>query len=116
MPPPGPLMDTFPAPSPQRDQGTREQRLQLGLGGFVTPRLWLGAQYAHPLSGRSGGFDLPYRQQTQNCTAFGNCMPTANGSAHVDGLGSARTYASDSFQISLRWSPRASRAAAGSAP
>jgi hypothetical protein len=108
-PAPGALMDTFPDPSAQRDRGTREQRLQFGLGGFITQRIWLGAQYAHPLDGRSGGFDLPYRQQLQNCSALGTCNSTPTGSAHVDGLGSARAFASDYFLVSLRWAPAASR-------
>lgn len=108
-PPAGLLMETFPDQGPQHDRGTREQRLQFGLGGFVTQRIWLGAQYSLPLSGRSGGFDLPYEQQLSGCRVTAVCMPMANGSAHVDGLGSARTYASDLFMINLRWSPAASR-------
>ncbi|WP_457831248.1 hypothetical protein, partial [Staphylococcus aureus] len=66
-PPAGLLMETFPDQGPQHDRGTREQRLQFGLGGFVTQRIWLGAQYSLPLSGRSGGFDLPYEQQLSGC-------------------------------------------------
>lgn len=110
-PPADRLMETFPVRDTQRDRGTREQRLQFGLGGFISQRVWLGAQYSLPLSGRSGGFDLPYQQQVAGCQVLSACMPTANGSAHVDGLGSARTYASDLFMLNLRWSPAASRGA-----
>lgn len=110
-PPADRLMETFPDSGAQHDRGTREQRLQFGLGGFVTQRFWLGAQYSLPLSGRSGGFDLPYQQQVAGCRVVNMCMPMANGSAHVDGLGSARTYASDLFMLNLRWSPAASRGA-----
>ncbi len=106
-----PLMDSFPDSGTQRDRGSREQRLQFGVGGFVTQRLWFGVQYAHPLSGRSGSFDLPYRQQMQGCVVLGNCNPTPNGSAHVDGIGSARAYASDQWLLSVRFSPGESRGA-----
>lgn len=110
-PPPALLMDGFPDPATQRDRGTREQTLQVGLGGFVTQRLWLGAQYAHPLAGRSGAFDQPYLQQAANCQATNSCQPQAYGSDRVDGLGSARAYASDTFLLSIRWAPAANRGA-----
>jgi len=109
-PPDAPLLnDTFPDPAAVRDGGTREQRLQVGLGVFVTQRLWLGAAWSHPLSGRSGSATVPYLAQLQNCEALNACNPRSNGSDGIDGLGSARTFASDSFQLQLRWQPRSSQ-------
>jgi len=105
--PPG--QDSFPDPATQRDRGSREQRLQLGLGAFLGQHLWLGLAWTHPLSGRSAGFELPYLRQTRNCEALGGCMPQANGSDAVDGLGDGRAYASDSWQLRLRWQPRSSQ-------
>jgi len=102
----GPLQDSFPDPAPLRDGGSREQRLQFGLGAFLTPRLWLAFAYTHPLSGRSGSVTVPYQQQLSGCEAFDSCQPRANGSDVVDGLGRARSYASDSVLLTLRWQPR----------
>lgn len=106
--PPDPdlLAETFPDPAAVRDGGSREQRLQLGLGAFVTPRLWLAVAWTRPLAGASGAFAVPYLQQGTDCEATGTCLPRANGSDAVDGLGPARAFASDSWQLSLRWQPR----------
>jgi hypothetical protein len=103
--------ESFPDPGNFSDGGVTERRLQFGIDGFVTQRIRVGLQYAIPLSGRSGGFDLPYLAQAQNCTAFGNCMPTRYGSAHVDGLGSARAYASDYALLTVTFSLPQSRGA-----
>jgi hypothetical protein len=107
-PPPAPAsgligtpQDSFPDPGSFSDGGITERRLQFGIDGFITQRIRIGLQYAIPLSGRSGGFDLPYLSQAQGCTAAGNCMPMRYGSAHVDGLGSARAYASDYALLTL---------------
>ena len=107
-----PGMDSFPDPGRFRDGGTREQRLQAGVSAFLTQRLRLAFSYEHPLSGRSGGFDLPYLQQPQDCgglNPLAPCITQPNGSAHVDGLGSARSFASDVWMLSLDWAPAASR-------
>ena len=101
-----PLQQAFPDPAPLRDGGTREQRLQIGLGAFITPRLWLSLGWTHPLSGRSGGVTVPYFEQATDCGSVGTCMPRAIGSDPVDGLGNARRYASDTVQLRLRWQPR----------
>ncbi|WP_293370536.1 transporter [Nevskia sp.] len=106
-----PLQETFPDPAPLRDAGTREQRLQFGLGAFISQRLWIAFAYTRPLAGRSGGVTVPYRQQGVDCVALGNCLPRDNGSDAIDGLGRARAYASDSLLLSLRWQPRQSRGA-----
>lgn len=107
----GPGQDSFPDPAIQHDGGSREQRLQLGLGAFVSQRLWLGLAWTHPLAGRSAGLDLRYQQQPQNCAALGLCNPQANGSDALDGLGNGRAYASDTWQLRLRWQPASSRGA-----
>ncbi len=110
QPPPAALgQDSFPDSSIHHDDGSRERRLQLGLGAFVNQRLWLGLAWTRPLAGQSGGLDLPYLQQLQNCAALGACNPQPNGSAAVDGLGQARAYASDSWLLSLRWQPASSQ-------
>lgn len=104
-----PLQTRFPDPAALRDGGTREQRLQFGLGTFITQRLWLAFAYTRPLAGRSGRVTVPYLQQGSDCVALGTCEPRANGSDVVDGLGRARSYASDSFLLSIRWQPRQRR-------
>lgn len=106
-----PPQDTFPDPGGFRDAGVSERRLQFGVEGFVTERIRIGLQYVVPLSGHGGGFDLPYLTQNQNCQAAGNCMPTRYGSDHVDGLGSARAYASDYALLSLTFALPQSRGA-----
>lgn len=103
-PPAAPIgMETFPEPSARHDGGTRERRAGLALQGFVTPRLLLGLHWTHALSGRSGEFDQPYLMQTAGCAATTGCNPQPNGSAHVDGLGPARSYADDQWLLRLRW-------------
>lgn len=103
------LQEAYPDPAPLRDGGSREQRLQLGLGVFITQRLWLAFAWTHPLSGRSGGVTVPYLQQGTDCRALGNCMPREIGSDAIDGLGGARSFASDTVLLSLRWQPRQTR-------
>ncbi len=103
------LQEAYPDPAPLRDGGTREQRLQFGLGAFITQRLWLAFAYTRPLSGRSGGVTVPYLQQGTDCRAVGSCMPREIGSDAIDGLGRARSFASDTFGLSLRWQPRQTR-------
>lgn len=97
-------MDTFPDPRALGDGGTEDTRLGYRLSWFVTPRLNIGLSRVQPRSGKSGEFDLPYLQQTRNCTATMNCNPQPNGSAHVDGLGSARVFASEYWLLTLNWS------------
>lgn len=111
-----PLQVGFPDPAPLRDGGSREQRLQFGLGLFVTQRLWLALTYTHPLSGRSGELTVPYLQQGSECTALGRCTPQVIGTDTVDGLGRGRSFASDSIGLRLRWQPRQAGRAPGRAP
>ena len=96
-------MDIFPDPAPVRDGGSELTRVGAGLSWFARPRLRLNLSWAHPVAGKSGEFDLHYLQQMQRCIATNTCNPQPAGSAHVDGLGSARSYADDSISLSLGW-------------
>ncbi len=98
-------MESFPDPGTFTDGGTRELSLGLGAHWFVIPRLRLSVNYWLPQSGKSGAFDLPFREQPMGCVALpGGCNPTPNGSARVDGLGSARSYASNFWMLSFTYS------------
>lgn len=103
-PPSAPLgMETMPDPRAMEDRGTLEQTLGASLRWFFSPRVSLTLHYLRPQSGRSGAFDLPYTRQTIACAATLSCSPQANGSARVDGLGSARTYSSETWIAALSW-------------
>ena len=100
-----PASDNFPTPGSYRDDGTESLRAGASLYGFLSQRWLLGLHYARPLSGKSGEFDLPYsNRQPAGCTVGATgCNVTAGGSVHVDGLGPARVFASDSFTLSLQY-------------
>lgn len=103
-PPPSlPIYETFPDPGNFHDGGTRLSQLAVGLHGYLGQRLLLSLDYVMPQSGRSGGFDLPYLEQLSDCAALGGCNPQANGSDPVDGLFSARSYASEYFVLGAQW-------------
>ncbi len=107
-PPPNttPPSDNYPAPGVYRDAGTERIRAGASLYGFLGQRWLLGLHYAHPLSGKSGEFDLPYNnRQPAGCTVGSTgCMVTPGGTAEdVDGLGPARVFASDRFTLSLQY-------------
>lgn len=97
-------METFPDPAPVQDGGTASTQWAASLSWFLTQRWRLDLQWTRALSGRSGELDVPYLQQLQGCAALQNCNPQPNGRDHVDGLGSARTLASDIVTLGLRWS------------
>lgn len=105
-------MDSFPDPSLIEDQGARLTQAAFGLSWFIAPRLRVDATWHHPLSGKSGAFDLSFLQQPMRCAATETpisdpaCNPERYGSAQVDGLGnSARAYADDhySLRIAYQW-------------
>lgn len=104
-PPPPLASDNFPTPGSYRDDGTELLRAGASLYGFVSQHWLLGLHYARPLSGKSGEFDLPYSNRTPaGCTVGSTgCNVTAGGTVHVDGLGTARVFASDSFTLSLQY-------------
>lgn len=94
---------TAPAPGTYTDGGTGLTTFGIGLNYFVTQR-WLAAlQYMHPHSGRSGEFDLPYNEHTPAGCKNGapTCTTMPAGSVRVDGLGPARSYASDRLVLTL---------------
>lgn len=94
---------TAPAPGAYTDGGTGLTVYGVSLNYFVTQR-WLAAlHYVRPHSGRSGEFDLPYNEHTP--AGCKNDAPTCTtqpvGSVRVDGLGPARSYASDRLVLTL---------------
>jgi hypothetical protein len=104
-PEPPPQSDNFPTPGTYRDNGTRLSTAGASLYWFATQR-WLGGlHYAHPLSGRSGEFDVPYTNRTPaGCmTSATTCQTSDGDTVRADGLGPARVYASDRFTLTLSY-------------
>lgn len=99
------LSDIVPVAGTYRDQGVDSRIAVLSLRWFCTPRLAAGVHYTHPLSGRGGEFDLDLVQRTPAGCAPGTvgCLTSPAGSAHEDGLGSARSYASDRVALSITY-------------
>lgn len=100
----GNVMETFPDPGVHRDGGTEQRRLDLAAHWFARPDLRLSLHYVKPLSGSSGEFDLRYLEQRENCRATNDCDPQPNGTDRVDGLGAARSYASDYWMLTITYS------------
>lgn len=100
-----PESDNYPTPGIYDDGGTSLFTAGLSAGYFLTQRLQLGLHYAKPLSGRSGEFDLPYtNRQPAGCVPGATgCTTSAGPTVHVDGLGSARSYASDRLMLTLHY-------------
>lgn len=108
-PPPGPGNYTsrnFPTPGTYYDDGTALRAYGLAVQYFLAQR-WLAAvHYTTPQSGRSGQFELPFTNR--QCTVGGgqsssSCMDSDAGSVIVDGMGPARSYASDRLMITLTY-------------
>lgn len=97
-------METFPDPGVHRDGGTEQRRVDLAAHWFARPDLRLSLHYVKPLSGQSGEFDLRYLEQQDNCRATNNCNPQPNGTDRVDGLGAARSFASDYWMLTITYS------------
>lgn len=95
--------ENFPNPATVLDGGTGSQVIGTSISWFLNQWILLGLHYSHPIAGESGEFDLPFLQQTAGCEATLSCDPQPNGTARVDGLGSARSYASDHWQLSISW-------------
>lgn len=100
-----PASDNYPTPGLYHDDGTALRSYGYGLQWFLTQRLLLAAHYTVPDSGRSGRFLLPFtNRQPAGCTPTSPTCSTSEGdSVLVDGQGAARSYASDSFTISLSY-------------
>lgn len=100
-----PLGDVIPVPGTYHDDGTDLRLLSIALRWFLHPRVAAALHYTHPLSGHSGEFELDQVQRTPagcNVDAPG-CVVTPAGSTRVDGLGSARSDASDRIGLSFTW-------------
>lgn len=98
-----PQSDNFPTPGQYRDEGTALRSAGLSLSYFLSQRWLLGVHYTQALSGRSGEFELPYtNRRPAGCTVGATgCITGAGGSVQVDGLGPARSYASDRLMFTL---------------
>ncbi|HUS24475.1 MAG TPA: transporter [Candidatus Binatia bacterium] len=97
---------TYPTPGEYRDGGTALRTWGGSLQYFVTQRVLAGISYTLPLSGKSGEFDLPFSNRacgTGGGPGAGSCTIGENGSAHEDGLGAARSYASRRLMLTLRF-------------
>lgn len=102
-PPPTQTTSMAPAPGYYYDGGTSLTTAGVSISAFITQR-WLAAlHYERPLSGKSGEFDLPYNQHSPAGCKDGatNCQTTPSGTVHVDGLGPARSYASDRLMFTV---------------
>lgn len=97
--------DNYPTAGSYRDGGTALREVGAGLQWFVAQRLVLGLHYRHPESGRSGQFLLPFTdRRPAQCTPGGlGCMTSPGETVLVDGMGAARVYASDRWQLSLNY-------------
>lgn len=100
-----PLADRIALPGRYRDQGTEAIDAALGLRWFVTQRLVLGAHYSRPLSGQSGVFEVDLADRLPaGCNIDApTCVQVPAGSTPLDGLGSARRFASDRIGLSLTY-------------
>ncbi len=104
-----PLLGTsrsYPLPGTYRDDGTRLFSAGASLHFFATQNLLASLSYTRPVSGRSGQFPLPFTQE--------QCLPGGTGGALTcfegdgptllqDGAGAARTFASDSWMLTLTY-------------
>lgn len=102
--PPAPAagMQTFPTRGSYSDGGTALSAFGVSLSWFVRQNWLLAVHVFQPREGESGEFDLPFSQQPTGCTLLNNCNPQPSGqSRRVDGLGGARSYASQSLMLSI---------------
>ncbi|MGH8528278.1 MAG: transporter [Nevskiales bacterium] len=102
--PPAPAsgMQTFPTPGVYRDGGTQLSAIGLSLSWFARQNWLLGLHVFQPRDGESGEFELPFSQQPSSCTLLNNCNPQPSGqSRRVDGLGGARSYASQTLMLTV---------------
>ncbi|HKY93429.1 MAG TPA: transporter [Nevskiaceae bacterium] len=88
-----------------RDGGTSWLAGTLALRWFVLPRLAATVEYRHPFAGESGEpvIDLVFRTPAGCDPSALTCAVTDAGQARADGLGGARSLASDRIGLSLTW-------------
>lgn len=104
-PEPPPNSDNYPTPGSYHDTGTELRRLGVAIDVFAGQRWQLGLRWEHPLSGRSGQFDLPYTNRTpEGCTPGATgCMTSEGETVFVDAYGPARVFASDRWALTARF-------------
>lgn len=100
-----PASDNFPTPGRYTDGGTALTTAGASLGVFLGQRWLATVSFVRPLSGESGEFALPYTdRQPAGCTVgTTGCTTGAGGTAQVDGLGPARAFASDRWQLTVSY-------------
>lgn len=104
-PDPPPASDVTAADRTFRDGGTSAVAGTVALRWFALPRLAATFEYVHPLAGESGEpvIDLISRTPAGCNPDAITCVVSDGGRARVDGLGGARSLASDRFSLSLTW-------------
>jgi hypothetical protein len=98
---------TEPIPGKYRDDGTELLTAGASLNWFITQNWLAGLHIIMPLQGESGEFVLPFQDRPAGCGVVrtGLCAPTPSGqSVTVDGLGEARSYASNVILLTLGYS------------
>lgn len=102
-PPNGDGSSWEPVPGLYWDRGTELTRFGLSAHYFITQDWMAGLYYVRPHAGRSGEFLLPFENHNPGgCTEGGlSCQITPGPTVLVDGLGSARTYANDSWMLTI---------------
>lgn len=100
-----PPSDNFPTPGRYMDQGTSLSSAGVSLQYFLSQRWLASLHYTRPLAGESGEFDLPYtNRQPAGCTVGATgCRSSAGGTTRADGLGPARSFASDQWMLSVNF-------------
>lgn len=99
------LADVVPLPGEYHDAGADTRLASLALRWFLTQRFVAALHYTHPFAGQSGEFDLDLVRRTPAGCELGapGCVVTPAGSAQTDGLGDARSYASDRLGLSFTY-------------
>lgn len=98
-------MENLPTPGHYEDDGTSLLTAGASLNWFLAQNWLAGVHVITPLDGESGEFTLPFSSQLAGCRLLNNCMPAPSGqSVVVDGLGGARSYASNIFMLTLGYS------------
>lgn len=104
-PPPGDFTSNEPVPGLYHDGGTALARYGFTLNYFLAQNWLAGVAYVRPHSGRSGEFVLPFENHNPGgCTTGApSCQVNPAGAVRVDGLGSARTFASPTLRFTLTY-------------
>lgn len=100
-----PASDVIAAPGHYRDGGTSSVVGTLALRWFFAPRFAATLQVDHPFAGESGEPSIALLNRTPaGCDPDAlTCATSPAGEQRVDGLGPARSLASDRISLSLTW-------------